>query len=912
MRLDVAGTRLRHRRGLTALLAVLGMVTTVLAVLAPAPPTARADEPVCTVSAKLVNSCRPWLGAESGGYGVTGLRARMQEHETRIGRQLDIVHAYLGPSTALPADVVTLAKRPGTIAYVNWKPAYRWAQAAGGTPTVDAQIDALAASIKALGQVRIMLTVYHEPENDISPGGTSACPSTLLGGSAGTAADYVAMWHNVRARFDAAGVTNVVWAMNYTGWYEWECAVKALWPGNDLVDWVVWDPYTRNATWTATVGRFYRWLETNSDSGHDFLSKPWGLGEFGYVGTSQTAAYAMYDEARRNLQNGVHPRLKAYVVWDNRTASSNDDRVGFDGKGVRDPVEQQRYNAFANDPLLSGAWTREAADLSAPTVGLSDPVGPATVEDVVEVTGSASDDVAVESVALLVDGRRVWSSEPDGDGRVATTWDTNTVPNGEHSLQLKVRDPTGNVGLSERVLLAVENVDEEAPTTPGEVSAAWSRPRTVVVGWSAASDDRGVTGYRVHRDGVPVATLGPDARSFSDNGLEEVTAYSYRVTALDAVGNESEPSAESAVTTGDETAPSAPVVEAERVDGDGARLTWSESMDNVAVAGYRVYRNDALVSTVDAGTRSLAHSGLAQGVDHAYRVAAFDAADNRSELSEAATVTIPDVVAPGAPTELKAVSGSTSVTLTWKPAGDNVGVESYVVHRDGLPFAVRPGTATTFTDSALIGTTAHEYHVTAADKAGNVGPASSTVTRSLSDTTAPSTPTGLARTLSGFTVRLTWRPSTDNVGVKDYTVYRGGVAVATTTATAYTDPTPPTGRTSSYTVRARDAAGNLSAASSAVSASVPADRTAPSRPTGLTATAGTRQITLSWAASSDNVGVTSYYLYRANAKYRLLGKVLSFTDTGLVAGRKYTYKLYALDAAGNWSGASVNVSATAR
>ena len=52
--------------------------------------------PACTISAKLVNSCRPWLGAESGGYGVTGFRARMLEHEARIGRQVDIVHAYLG------------------------------------------------------------------------------------------------------------------------------------------------------------------------------------------------------------------------------------------------------------------------------------------------------------------------------------------------------------------------------------------------------------------------------------------------------------------------------------------------------------------------------------------------------------------------------------------------------------------------------------------------------------------------------------------------------------------------------------------------------------------------------------------------------------------------------------------------
>ena len=169
--------------------------------------------------------------------------------------------------------------------------------------------------------------------------------------------------------------------------------------------------------------------------------------------------------------------------------------------------------------------------------------------------------------------------------------------------------------------------------------------------------------------------------------------------------------------------------------------------------------------------------------------------------------------------------------------------------------------------------------------------------------------------MSGLTVRLTWTASTDAVGVTGYTIYRGGVSIGTSTTPTYTDATPPLGKASSYTVRARDAAGNTSAASSAVSVTVPTDKTAPTTPGSVRVTVGatgTRQITVAWNASTDNVGVTSYYLYRANAKYKLLGKVTSFVDTGLKAGTKYTYKVYALDAAGNWSGASASVSGTAR
>lgn len=190
------------------------------------------------------------------------------------------------------------------------------------------------------------------------------------------------------------------------------------------------------------------------------------------------------------------------------------------------------------------------------------------------------------------------------------------------------------------------------------------------------------------------------------------------------------------------------------------------------------------------------------------------------------------------------------------------------------------------------------------------------MTRSLADKSAPTAPTGLTRTISGYTVRLAWRTSADNVGVTVYTVYRGGFAIGTTTtATAYTDVAAPPGKTHTYTVRATDAAGNLSAGSSGISATLAADRTAPSQPSSLRATAGPtglRRIALTWSAATDNAGVTNYYLFRGNSKYLLLENVLGSTDTGLSAGVKYTYKVYAVDASGNWSGQSGAVSATAR
>ena len=66
--------------------------------------------------------------------------------------------------------------------------------------------------------------------------------------------------------------------------------------------------------------------------------------------------YATYAEARAaNMNNGVHPKLKAYVVWDNKISTSLDNRVGYTLGGVKDPLEQTHYNALVNDPMLDGS-----------------------------------------------------------------------------------------------------------------------------------------------------------------------------------------------------------------------------------------------------------------------------------------------------------------------------------------------------------------------------------------------------------------------------------------------------------------------------------------------------------------------------------------------------------------------------
>ncbi|MBC7581700.1 hypothetical protein H7097_02420 [Aeromicrobium sp.] len=315
----------------------------------------------CTVSATLVNSCRPWLGAAVGSYAEvpSDTVSQFTYHEQRIGRKLDIVHSYhgVGSNTLSTADK-TFINRANTMLMTNWKPASSWSTASGGNATVNAAIDQMAASIKSAAPNKVMLSVFHEPENDVSPGGSSTCGSSVTyKGSSGTTTDYVNMWHNVRSRFEAAGVTNVVWVMNYMGFNTWKCMVKDLWPGNNYVDWLVWDPYVTSNTdsYSASINNFYSYLTTSSDASHDFASKPWGLNEWGvFPGVDQPHAYTAYDNAKAALDSNTFPKLKMFNIFD--IVNIDNFQVNYTAAGIRDDTEQSHYSIFANDPRFTNSF----------------------------------------------------------------------------------------------------------------------------------------------------------------------------------------------------------------------------------------------------------------------------------------------------------------------------------------------------------------------------------------------------------------------------------------------------------------------------------------------------------------------------------------------------------------------------
>jgi len=175
------------------------------------------------------------------------------------------------------------------------------------------------------------------------------------------------------------------------------------------------------------------------------------------------------------------------------------------------------------------------------------------------------------------------------------------------------------------------------------------------------------------------------------------------------------------------------------------------------------------------------------------------------------------------------------------------------------------------------------------------------------DTRAPSTPENLTATnLGGGNVELTWDPSTDNIAVGSYLVYRNGsyIGWTPTDTTTYTDMDRPNGLTYTYQLRAVDTAGNRSPkATPAIIALGAPDTEVPTTPENLTATdLGGGSVELTWDPSTDNIAVGSYLVYR-NGGY--IGWVpadtTTYTDTGRTNGLTYTYQLRAVDTASNRS-----------
>jgi fibronectin type 3 domain-containing protein len=277
----------------------------------------------------------------------------------------------------------------------------------------------------------------------------------------------------------------------------------------------------------------------------------------------------------------------------------------------------------------------------------------------------------------------------------------------------------------------------------------------------------------------------------------------------------------------DAAAPSAPSgLQATTTTGHEIDLAWNPADDDVGVTGYRIYRDGATIGEVDGGTLAYADAGLNESTQYAYDVTAIDAAGHESRPSNVIHPTTADATKPTKPTGLTgtAVAGQNQINLSWTASSDNLGVTGYRIYRNGSasPVGTVSGTTTSYSDTTVAGSTQYTYTVTAVDAATNESDASDPVTVTSSDTIPPQPPTVTATAVSDTQINLAWSGASDNVGITAYRIFRNGSATALATVAgtvaSYSDTGLAGGTAYSYTVKAVDAAGNVSNASNSASA----------------------------------------------------------------------------------------------
>lgn len=385
-----------------------------------------------------------------------------------------------------------------------------------------------------------------------------------------------------------------------------------------------------------------------------------------------------------------------------------------------------------------------------------------------------------------------------------------------------------------------------APTPTPAPAADTTKPTATLTAPAAGSTLSGTVTLTANAtDNVKVAkvdfldgqtVVGTDATSPYSLAWNTATAgngaHSLSARATDSAGNVTT-SAVVAVTvqnsSTDSVSPSTPAgLTVSGTTATSVSLSWTAATDNVGVASYEIQRDGVKVGTSTGTTYT--DEPLSSNTTYAYSVIAIDAAGNRSVPSATAMATTgasADTTAPSTPVGLQASFTNNRVTLSWAASTDNVGVKDYVVTRSGVTLGAV--TATTITD-AVLPTGSYAYVVVARDTSGNFSDPSSPFTVNLvstADTQAPSVPTGLAAASIGTgEISLAWNPSSDNVGVASYEVWRDGDKLATVTTTSYGDATSAPGTTHVYSVVAVDAAGNRSAPSAGVSATTASNATA--------------------------------------------------------------------------------------
>ena len=411
------------------------------------------------------------------------------------------------------------------------------------------------------------------------------------------------------------------------------------------------------------------------------------------------------------------------------------------------------------------------------------------------VAGTTANGVNCANVDILIstNGGSSWSTllaSTPNDGSQAVT--IPNTPGTQNRIMIKGTNHIFfDVSNSNFTITTGTTSDTTAPSTP-TLSASGTTQTTTNLSWTASTDNVGVTGYDVYRGTTLLTTV--TGTTYTATGLTAATAYSFTVRAKDAAGNVSASSNTVNVTTLPATTTSYCTAQGNSTADEKIGRVQVGTINNASTgtAGYEDFTSlSTNLSKGSAYTITITPSWTGTVYSEGYGVwidyNGDKDFDDAGELvwSNAASTTTP-------------VSGSFTVPTSALTGATRMRV---VMRYNTTPSACG----------------AFDY--------GQVEDYTVNLTTTTADTTAPSTPTLSASGTTQTSTNLSWTASTDNVGVTGYNVYRGTTLLTTVTGTTYNVTGLTASTAYSFTVRARDAAGNLSASSNTVNVTTLANTT---------------------------------------------------------------------------------------
>ncbi len=470
------------------------------------------------------------------------------------------------------------------------------------------------------------------------------------------------------------------------------------------------------------------------------------------------------------------------------------------------------------------------------------------------------------------------------------------------------------------------------PATPTALTAVGGTGQ-VTLSWTSVSNATSYNVYYSTTSGV-TATSGTKISSVSTPyiqvGLTANTTYYYVVTAVNSVGESAASAQASAVTASTLPLPTAPNAPAGAIaTGGTTQVTLSWGAVSTATS-YNVYYATTSGVTKSSGTKitnattPAVQTGLAAGTTYYYIVTAVNSAGEGAasvQISATTLPAVPSATAPAAPTGVTAVGGTTQTTISWPVV---TGADSYNVYWSATNGVTKTsgtkvaGVTSPYVKTGLSAGTTYYFIVTAANSVGeSAASAQATATTSAPSLAVPTTPTGVTATGGTNQVSISWPAVPGATSYNLYWATTSGVTTAgtkiTTAAASYIQTGLAASTTYYYIVTAVNTAGQ-SVASAQVSAATNAPVvTIPVAPTGVSATGGANQVSITWTAAS---GATSYNIYYATTSgvtktsgAKITNAAKPYVQSGLAAGTTYYYIVTAVNSAGE--GAASNQASAA-